>query len=535
MKMGHNILINNGRVVDGTGNTWFITDIGITNGKIAAMGDLSGEEADQVIDATGYVVSPGFIDIHSHTDTFHITNPTGDSFIMQGVTTNIIGNCGISVAPISKYKIEDLQAIIDKYKLVVDWSTFHDFFKRLEDKPTSLNVGSLVGHGTVRMAAMGMDNRVPNTEELEKMKTLVGEAMRDGAFGMSSGLWYPPGSYAHKQEVIELAKVVAKYDGVYITHMRSEEDAVIEALKETLEIGEEAKIKVEISHIKSAGGMKNWGKINEMLPMIENARRRGIDVTSDVYSWTAGSTGLAAYLPNWVSEGGLEKLVERLKSPDIRKRIKHDMKNEARFSFESIGWDNFMISQSALHPEYQGKFIGELARKRNKDPYEYVFDLLIEENGRVSLVVFEIDPKDVTTVIKNPLSMMASDGSAISPWGGMEQDQPHPRSYANFVNVLSKYVREEGVITLEEAIRKMTSMPAQRLGLYNRGLLRIGNWADVVIFDPKVVAPRATYMSPHQFPVGVKWVIVNGVVTVEGEKHTGARAGKVLRKTKFVD
>ncbi len=532
--MDFGIIIRNGRLVDGTGNPWFFADLGINNGRITSIGNLSGEDGERVIDASGCVVSPGFVDIHSHTDVFHIINPTGDSFIMQGVTTNLIGNCGGSVAPVSEFIRQGLEDVVTKYHLDIDWVTFDDYYKKLEKKPPSLNVCSLVGQGTVRMAVMGMEKRAPTNDELERMREIVAEAMEDGVYGMSTGLWYSPSGYADTDEVVELAKIVAKYGGIYSTHMRSEENEVIEALNETIEIGKKASISVEVSHLKTAGGKRNWGKIKEILKMIEEARREGLEITSDVYSWTASSTGLTAYLPYWVHEGGYEKLVERLKDEETRAIIKRDMKNESRVSVESIGWENLMISQCKTHREYQGRNIAELAREKNSNPYDFAFDLLIEEKGRVSLVVFEMDPKDVATIIKSPLSMIASDGSAIAPWGGMEDDQIHPRSYANFVNVLSKYVREEGVITLEEAIRKMTSMPAQKIGLHDRGLIRVGNWADVVIFDPKVVAPRATYMSPHQFPVGVKWVIVNGVVTVEGEKHTGARAGKVLRKTKFL-
>lgn len=527
--MSFNIIIKNGHIVNGTGNLWFHADLGIKDDKIAAIGNLSGEHADRTIDASGLVVSPGFIDIHAHTDVFHIINPTGDSFIMQGVTTNLIGNCGGSVSPMSKYQMQEYEELVERYGVEIDWSRLSEYFERLKKRGTSLNVASLVGNGTVRMAAMGMEKRPPTEGELGEMKRLVSEAMEDGAFGLSTGLWYSPSGYADIEEVIELSKVAAKYGGIYATHMRSEENQLIEALNETIEIGEKARIPVEVSHFKSAGGKKNFGKIKEAIELIWKARKRGVDVTCDVYSWTASSTGLSAYLPYWVHEGGDERIIERLMNPEIRAKIKKDMIDEPRVSVESIGWENLMISHCPKHAKYQGKNIAELAKEKGVDPYDFAFDLLVDEEVRVGLVVFEMEPKDVAMVIKSPLSMMVSDGYALAPRLGMEKDMPHPRSYGNFVNVLQKYVREDGILTMEEAVRKMTSMPAQRLGINDRGLLRAGNYADIVVFDPDTVGPRATYLKPHQFPVGVKLVIVNGVITVDNGKHTGATAGKVIR------
>ncbi len=531
--MSFDILIRNGRVVDGTGNPWFWSDIGIKDGRIAAMGDLSGEDGEKVIDASGLVISPGFIDIHTHSDTVLLVNPTGDSHIMQGVTTNLIGNCGGSVAPVSEPMKRRYEVMLRRYDLEIDWTTLGEFFEKVEEKGTSLNVASLVGNATVRMAVMGMERRAPTKEELKEMKDLVAEAMEDGAFGLSTGLFYAPSGYASTDEVVELAKVAAEYGGIYATHIRGEGDPLIEAVREAIEIGERAGIPVEISHHK-AMGKRNWGKVKETLRMMEEARRRGIEVTCDVYAWRAGSTGLTATLPHWVHEGGLERLLERLRDPETRQRIKREMA-EGTPGWESIvheiGWENVMISGCPGHREYEGKRVAELAEEKGVDPYDFAFDLLIEEKGRVWMVIFGMSPEDVATVIKSPLSMIASDSSAIAPRGPLGEGKPHPRTYGNFVKVLGEYVREKRLLTLEEAVRKMTSMPAQKLGLLDRGLLRVGNWADVVIFDPDRVASRATYLDPHQFPVGVEWVIVNGVVTVEKGKHTGARAGKVLRKS----
>ena len=527
------ILIRNGKIIDGTGNPWFYADVGVRDDKIASIGDLSEEDGRRIIDASGLIVSPGFIDIHAHTDVYHIVNPTGDSFVKQGVTTNLIGNCGGSVAPVSDHMRPHYEVILKRYGLDIDWSTIGDFLEKVKRNGVSINVATLVGASTVRMAIMGMEGRSPTKAELEKMKRLVAEAMEDGAFGLSTGLWYAPGGYADTDEVVELAKVVARYGGIYATHIRSEENELIEAIREAIEIGEKAKIPVEISHHKAAGGRRNWGKVKETLEMIEESRKRGIESTCDVYSWTASSTGFTAYLPHWVHEGGVQRLVERLLNHETRAKIKNDMKTETRVNVEEIGWENLVISDSPKHREYQGKNLAELSTKKGVDPYDFFFDLIVEEEGRGSLVVFEMSPEDVDTVIKSPLSMIAGDASALAPTGAMGEIKPHPRNYGNFVNVLGEYVRERGVLRLEEAVRKMTSMPAQKLGIFNRGLLRVGALADIVVFDPKTVASRATYMNPHQFPMGVEWVIVNGVVTVKEGEHTGERAGKVLRKSMF--
>lgn len=534
LKLSFDILIRNGRVVDGTGNLWFGADVGIKDGRIAALGNLSGKKGEKIIDASGLVVSPGFIDVHTHTDAFHLINPTGDSFIMQGVTTNIIGNCGDSVAPVSEHTKTEYEEELNKYDLELDWSTLGEFLEKVEKNRVSLNVAALVGQGTVRKAVMGMEKRSPTKEEMKKMKSLVAEAMDHGAVGLSTGLWYAPSGFADTDEVTELARVVAKYGGIYVTHMRSEENKLIEAMREAIEIGEKANIPVHISHFKAAGGKKNWGKVKEAIEVMEEARKRGVEITCDVYSWRASSTSLTAYLPHWVHEGGIKKLVERLRDPEMRPIIKKDTKERELVSIEDTGWENVMISNCFKHRELQGKNISDLAAEKGVDPYDFVFDLLIEEEGKVGIVVFEMDPEDVAIAIKSPLSMMASDGSAIAPKGVMGEGNPHPRSYGNFVNVLGKYVREKGVLRLEEAIRKMTSMPANKFGIIDRGLLTRGFWADIVVFDPERVNSKATYMTPHRFPEGVKWVIVNGVVTVEEQKHTGARAGKVLRKSKLI-
>lgn len=531
--MAFDLIIKKGRVVDGTGNLWFRADVGIQEGKIAKIGDIAEERAEKVIDASGLVVSPGFIDIHTHSEVTLLINPTGDSHVMQGVTTNMAGNCGGSAAPVSPYMRVRYEEALKRNNLELDWTTMGEFLEKVEKHGISINMGTYVGNATVRMAVMGMERRAPTLQELEEMKRLVAEAMRDGAFGLSTGLFYAPSGYASTDEVVELAKVAASYGGIYATHIRGEGDPLIGAVREAIEIGEKAGIPVEIAHHK-AMGKKNWGKVKQSLKIMEEAWKRGVEVNCDVYAWRAGATSLTATLPHWVHEGGFPKLLDRLKDPETRQRIKKDME-EAKPDWESvvheIGWENVMISGCPKHREYEGKMVGNLAAAKGVDPYDFAFDLLVEEGGQVGMIIFGMAEEDVVTVIKSPFSMIGSDSSPIAPRGTVGEGKPHPRAYGNFVKVLGEYVRDRKTLTLEEAIRKMSSLPAQKLGLLDRGLLKESAWADVVIFDPETVASRATYTDPHHFPVGVNWVIINGVVTVENGQHTGAKAGKVLRRT----
>ena len=530
--MTFDVIIKNGRVVDGAGNPWFRADVGIEDGKIAEINSLIEGDGDKVIDASGLVVSPGFIDIHTHSEITLLINPTGDSHIMQGVTTNLAGNCGGSAAPVSPYMRVRYEEALRRNNLELDWTTMGEFLERVEKRSISLNMGTLVGNATVRMAVMGMEKREPTPKELNEMKRLVAEAMEDGAFGLSTGLFYAPSGYAGTDEVVELAKVASKYGGIYATHIRGEGDPLLDATREAIEIGERAGIPVEIVHHK-AMGMKNWGKVKETLRMMEEAWKRGVEVNCDVYAWRAGATSLTASLPHWVHEGGFLKLLDRLKDSETRQRIKKDMK-EGTPDWESvvheIGWENVMISGCPKHREYEGRMVGDLASAKAVDPYDFAFDLLIEEGGQVGMIIFGMTEEDVTTVIKSRFSMIGSDSSPIAPTGTVGEGKPHPRAYGNFVKVLGEYVRERRVLTLEQAVRKMSFFPAQKLGLLDRGILKEGAWADVVVFDPETVASRATYTDPHHFPVGVNWVIVNGVVTVEEGRHTRARAGKILRR-----
>ncbi len=524
--MRFDILFEGGRVVDGSGNTWFRADLGVVGDRIEAIGDLKGAKAERKINAKGNVVAPGFMDIHSHSDIPLLVNPRVESKVYQGITVEVVGNCGISAAPMNKA----LRAYRDKYARVsvpedfeYDWVSMRDYFDRIDRKGVSFNVASWVGHGTVRQNIMGYDDREPTDNELRKMKRLVDEAMTDGTYGISTGLIYPPSVYGKTPEIIELARVSAKHGGIYASHIRGEEwDSLLPAVEEAIEIGEKAGLPVQIAHFK-ANGRKAWGMVKESLSLVEKARARGVDVTFDQYPYVASSTGLAAILPHWVHEGGPEKMMERLRDPKLRKRMEKEQRIER-------DWDGILVVFAKNNPKYNGKTIAEIAKGQGKKPHDAACDLLIEENTQVPCVMFGMTEEDVKYIMKSPIGMIGSDGTAISPKGVLGRGKPHPRYYGTFPRVLGHYAREEKVISIEEAVRKMTSAPAQRLGLKDRGLLREGYKADIVVFNPETVKDEATFTDPHRFPTGIPYVICNGVFTIDKGKHTGKLPGKTLRK-----
>lgn len=522
-------IIKNGYLVDGSGNPWFEADIGIKSGKLMEITKLSSEAAERIIDAKGLVVCPGFIDMHSHSEYALLANPKAESKIRQGVTTEVNGNCGYSPAPIEGLTTEDIEEV-EEYKLQPDWSTLGEYLDRLEKQGIALNIAQLVGHGTVRNAVMGYNNRQPTHEELDKMKALVLQAMKDGAFGLSTGLFYPPCCFAKTNEIIELCKVVVKHGGIYTSHIRGEGDPLIEAIAEALEIGEKANIPVEISHHKACG-IQNWGKVKKTLRMMEEARSRGVAITCDVYPYDACGADLVSMIPNWAHEGGIDKLCERLQDPKTRERIKKQMLDGLpgwESTVKQSGWRRIMMIGWKGHGEFEGKTLAEIAELKSVDPFDLMFDFIVKKES-LDLVNFAMNEEDVCTVMKHPLSMIGSDGWAFAPYGVLSENKTHPRSYGTYPRILGKYVREEKIMPLEEAIRKMTSLPAQKLGLMDRGLIREGAWADVVVFNPKRVIDEATYKNPHQYPKGIEYVLVNGEVVVDNEEHTGALCGKVLR------
>jgi N-acyl-D-amino-acid deacylase len=525
------IVVKNGIVVDGTGNPWFKADVGIKDGLMNDIGELSSSKSEKVLDAKGLVVAPGFIDMHAHSDLSLLINPLAESKVRQGVTTEVIGNCGSSAAPLNDFlkdEIRKTSPVLEEAKLELDWFSMGEYLKRLERNGIALNVVPLVGNGNVRAFVMGYGSRRSSRSELEKMKEVLAEAMEEGAFGLSSGLIYPPSCYADIRELIELCKVVAKYGGIYTSHIRGEGETLIDSVREAIEIGRKAGVPVEISHHK-ASGSSNWGKVKQTLKMVEEARSMGVDVTCDVYPYLAGSTGLDALLPTHVWEGGVEKLVERLKNPRIRNRLRREMKEGQSNLFSAGGWGTIMIVYCRGHREYEGKIIAEIAKQKRIDPFDFVFDLLVEEKASVGVVLFMMCEGDMCAVLRHSVSMIGSDSSATAPYGVLGKGKVHPRAYGTFPRVLGEYVRRKKLLTLENAVRKMTSFPAQKLGLKDRGLVRKGMWADVAVFSPERIADKATYAEPLQYPVGIKYVIVNGKVVVANGKHTRELPGKALR------
>jgi N-acyl-D-amino-acid deacylase len=528
------LIIRNGCVVDGTGNPRFKADVGVADGKIVAVGDLVAEKSAKTIDAKGLMVCPGFIDMHSHSDIPLLINPKAEGKIRQGITTELIGNCGSSAAPldeVTKEEIKKTTPMLEEAKLKLDWTTMGEYISRLESKGVAVNVAPLVGNANIRMFVIGHENRPPTKDELEEMKKTLAQAMKDGAFGLSSGLIYAPSCYSDTNELVELCKVVAKFGGIYTSHIRGEGDRLLDSVKEAIEIGERANVPVEISHHKAVG-KANWGKVKQTLKMIENARKKGMDVSCDVYPYTAGSFGLDAMLPPYAQEGGVDMLIKRLKNPETRKKLEVDMKKGVagwESQLKEAGWDATVIADCKGHPEYEGKKISEIAKEKGKDVLDFVFHLLIEEMASVSVIRYMMREEDVCTVLKHPVSAIGTDASVRAPYGVLGKGKPHPRSYGTFPRVLGKYVREEGLLTFEEAVRKMTLLPTQKLKLKDRGLIREKMWADIVVFNPKTVVDKATYTEPHQYPEGIEYVLVNGKVVIERGRHSGGLPGKVLR------
>jgi N-acyl-D-amino-acid deacylase len=527
------IVIIHGHIIDGTGSPWYSGDIGIRDGKIAAIGNLSSAPREQTIDAEGKVVAPGFIDMLGQSELTILVDPRLPSKIYQGITTEVTGE-GSSVAPLNDAIVQSDHAVYEHYQITPDWRTFRQYFARLEKQGIGINLASYVGATQVRRMVLGDDDRQPTPEQLEKMKGLVREAMRDGTVGVSTSLEYPPAPYAKTDELIALASVASEFGGIYATHMRNESDAVLPAIDEALRIGTEAHIPVEIWHIKVAG-KENWGRMPEVVAKIDAARAKGIDVSANTYAYTAWSNGLSAFIPPWAHDGGDTKLIERLKDPATRARIRKDLLTPSQ------EWDNewqeipgpeaveIAVVQNPKLVPLQGKTLADIAKLWNKDPMDALFDLLIEDKAFTSVVVSGMSEPDVVLALQQPWVSIDNDSEGTSPEGILGQEHPHPRAYGTFPRILRKYVREEKKLTLEDAIRKFSALPAQRMRFTDRGVLKAGMWADVTIFDPATIRDLATYENPNQLSQGMEYVLVNGVPVIAKGKMTGARPGKVLR------
>ncbi len=532
-KETYDVLLRGGRIVDGSGNPWFAGDVAIRGDRIAAIGNLKDAGARRTIDARGLVIAPGFIDMLGQSELTVLVDSRVQSKITQGITTELTGEGG-SVAPQTSFTIEDLLPGIAEYKLTVDWRDYEGYFRRIKAKGSAINFAHLVGATQVRQAVLKSDNRLPEPAELEAMKRHVARAMEAGAFGLSSSLIYPPASFSDTHELVELAKVASLYGGIYASHIRNEADDIITALKEAETIGEQAKIPVEVWHLKCAG-RKNWGRMKEVVAEIDAARGRGIDITADIYPYPASSTGLAASLPPTASEGGVARLVARLKDPAQRARIRAEVEHPSggwESLFHNVGGPDGVLVvgvRTQANKQYQGKRLSDIAALRGKDPIETMFDLLVEESGSVDCVYFAMSEDDVRTAMTTPWVAFNCDNAGVSPEGVLGASNCHPRAYGTFPRVLGRYVREEKLLRLEDAVRKMTSLPAQKLGLRDRGLLRPGSFADITVFDPGKVIDRATFDAPHQFSEGIVEVFVNGTLVVDRGKITGRLPGRILR------
>ena len=543
--MPFDVLLRNGRLLDGTGAPWQARDVGVRKGKIAQVGRLNRSKADVVIDASGKYVAPGFIDIHTHSDVGVLVEPTCECAVRQGVTTHVIGNCGDSPAPISD-RYRDLA--VRRFLYYADstdwrWSGYDEYLDFVESRHVGINIAGLVGHGAVRLAAMGFEERTPTSRELREMKGYVDEAMRAGTFGMSTGLVYPPGCFASTDEVVELAKVVERYGGFYASHIRGERETIGEAVQECLEIGERAGVPVQISHNNPKYG--GWGKSTTIQAMWEAARARGIDVTVDNDSHTDFGPSLSHALPQWTQKLTTDGLVDLLKDSSKREALRQEIKEDKRPAAGYVGllvhdaWNRVFLLRCPNDPSKEGLTIARLAEKRGVDPWTAFFDVIVEERDQAVGLFDYQDIEEVKATMQHPLVMICSDGWVLPKDAQSSKAPPYvPCTYGEYPGVIERFVVKEPVLRLEEAIRKMTSMPATRLGLPDRGLVRKGSWADLVVFDLPRVRDRATNLWPHThpfenyphgYPEGIDWVLVNGVVAVEDGAPTGALAGRVLR------
>ncbi|MCX6565242.1 MAG: D-aminoacylase [Candidatus Aminicenantes bacterium] len=526
----YDLVVAGGLVYDGLGGAPVRSDIGISGSRIKAVGKIPGRRGRAVVEAAGKAVSPGFIDVHDHSDIGLLANPRAESAVRQGVTTLMSGNCGSSPFPVADDVLEELKSVArTEFDVDMDWRDLGGFFARLEKSGTAVNYATLVGHGAVRGAAMGFNDRPPKPDELNRMKAIVAENMDAGAFGLSTGLEYTPGSFAAPVEIAELCKIVAGRGGVYATHMRDEGDRLIEAIEEAIEAARKSGVKLQISHLKTAFP-RNWGKVGEVLALLDRANKEGLAVRADRYPYIAGSTGLSINFPTWARQGTTEEFLARLKDPALDDRLREYVaEREKKFG----SWDKVVVSgvSTANNKWVEGLDVLAASQKSGKPPYEFMRDLIVEEKDLVDSVLFMMTEDNLRRILAHPQVGIGSDSSVRAPYGILSTGKPHPRVYGTFPRVLGKYVREEKLLSAEAMIRKMTSVPASSFGLADRGVIKEGAFADLVVFDPAAVADRATWKDPHQYPAGIEAVIVNGAITVGDGEHTGTLAGSVLRKT----
>ncbi|HMF91089.1 MAG TPA: D-aminoacylase [Candidatus Angelobacter sp.] len=530
----YDLLITHGRIIDGSGNPWYSGDIAIQGDRIAAIGKLEDATARRVIDAGGLVVAPGFIDMLGQSETALLIDNRALSKLSQGITTEITGEGG-SIAPQNPLTLAALEPSIAPYHLKVDWTDLKGYFDRLEKQGTPLNIGTYVGAAQVREAVLGDVDRPPTPLELRTMKALVEQAMQQGAMGISTALIYPPGHYAKTEELIELAKVASQYGGIYATHMRSEGQSETAAIEEALRIGREASLPVEIFHLKVVGKAR-WGSMPRVAAMIQAARDSGLDVSADMYPYVAGATALASSLPPWVADGGLPKLLARLRDPAVRARIKKEMQED------HAEWENLYLGAGGAPgvmvasvinkdlKQFTGKTVAQIAAEQKKDPLDALFDFVLADNGQTGALYFIANEDDLQYGLKQPWTSIGLDAGELPLDGPLFEPHTHPRAFGSMPRFLGHYVRDLHLLALEQAIRKITSLPAQRVRLTGRGLIKEGFFADITVFDPASISDKATYAEPAQLSQGVKYVLVNGKVEFEDGKMTGVMAGRALRR-----
>jgi dihydroorotase/N-acyl-D-amino-acid deacylase len=530
----YDLIIRGGRVVDGTGRRAFRADVAVRGDRVALVGNVpANARAERTIDAAGLVVAPGFIDMLGQSEQYVLIDPRAMSKVMMGVTTEVTGEGG-SIAPVNERTLKEDEPFNRRYNLTVDWRTLHEYFRRLAVQGAGVNLATFVGATQVRAYVVGFDNREPTPEELGQMKSLVAQAMEDGALGLSTSLQYVPARFAKTDEIVELAKVAKAYGGIYATHQRSEANALDASLAEVFEIARRARIPAEIWHLKAAY-RKNWGRMPQVLVKIRAARARGLDVTADVYPYTAASTSLAACLPPWAIEGGTEKMVARLRDPETRARIKADIlrdSNEWENIYLGSGGGAGVLIGSVVNRELeslQGKRVSEIAKEQGKDELEALFDIVVADRGQTGAIYFMMNEDDLRAALREPFVSVCTDSGARAADGPLSGSKSHPRGWGSYPRVLSRYVREERLLTLEEAVRKMTGQPAARVGLKDRGVLRAGAFADITVFDPARVRDLATFEQPNRYPEGIEYVVVNGQLEVDRGARTQANAGRPLR------
>jgi N-acyl-D-aspartate/D-glutamate deacylase len=527
----YDIVIVGGSVVDGTGAAAVLTDVGVRDGRIATIGSLADAPATRRIDAKGLVVAPGFIDMHNHSDYTILVEPKAESAIRQGLTTLVLGESR-SAGPLRAGQNDDPRSRADG--TTPDWTTLGGYFSKLEAQHMSTNIASYVGEEQVWTYVKGYAQSPATPDEIEQMKKLVAQAMEEGAMGLSTALLVPPSSLATTENLIELAKVSKRYGGIYSSHIRDEGERVFDAVEEAINVGKGANIPVDILHMKIAH-KKLWGRVNEIIAMVQKARDEGLNIQANVYPYTAGQNNLSSIIPPWAVDGGRDAMIERLKNPALRPRLRREILNGIpgwynHYLATGDGWAGMILVtlRNEKNTPFQGKRMSELISARGGNPADVLMDVLIEENGSVPTVFFHHSEPDMQLVLKQPWTSIGSDGGALSIDGPTSHTHPHPRYFGTFPRVLGRYVRELQVLTLPDAVKKMSSMNADKIGIKDRGRLKEGMWADVAVFNPATVIDRATFENPHQYPVGIDYVIVNGILTVDRGQHTGALAGRVI-------